>query len=617
MFTDVFGAHQPHHFHTSPLSHRQNSIDNAFANPVQLRTSLSTNQVCTERGGNRQTASQPQRYVAHPIQRPSAISTQTSYADYESASHDGAEHMLRRKTPNGTLAAGYDADPADLDVEPHAVKHFLMPRSYEYDTARNQFEAPQAYTDRLLPSQHDQSYMAQSFDERRLARHPDYQSQIRSVKFTSENGNAAYQAQGVDSVLDQGLFSQHNLGLANGQHVPTALQPMWPPCIGLTSMNNTGPYGPYWPHGAHEPYRPAPLTDPRYCPQSRAGSIRDMNGALTGTTRLAGHELGREYHYQECRGSVPYHPSYVDRRPYGELGRTRQRGLFSSESESVTPVLHNGDSPTFQGLGYPQVKCHSQDSYGISHLDRALHGASAQPADEGNSAQFKEKILTWAHRIYVSLLTAINNSRRSESNSQHQGERYLPSNLYPKPPRQPQFRSCVETMQVPMSKGEGRGLALGSSENPSTRALSHHRLDLQRPTDNTHGAALDLQSKPSAWGNTWTQPIQNGKRHLAYTPTGQSQSPPLYNYPYKNSNLGGNMGPQQDQWPAAAAANAIEMLSRLCSESGWKWTDGMLLGGCLAYGLGDLTRALKWYCKVLNSDPKYNTHLMFSKIANC
>ena len=618
MFTDVVSAHQPHHFHTSSRSHRQNPIDNAFASPVRPRTARPTHQACTERGGNRQTASQPQRYVAHPIQRPLAFSTQPSYADLESASHDDAEHMLRRKTPNGTLAAGYDGDPKDLDVKPHAMKHLLMPRSYEFDTIRNQFEAPKAHTDPLLPSQLDQSYMAQSFDGRRHARHAGYPNQIRSVKFTSANGSAAYQAQGVDSVLDQGLFSQHNLGLANGQHVPTVLQPMWPPCVGLTSMNNTGPYGPYWPDGVYEPYWPAPLTDPRYCPQNRAGSIKDMNGALTGTTRLAGHEPGRDYQNQECRGRVDHNLSYLDSRPYSEMGRTHQRGLFSSQPQPVTSVLHNGYSATSQGLSSPQIERRSQNRYGVHHLDRALHGVSAQPADEGNSAQFKEKILTWAHRIYVSLLSAINNSRRSESNSQHQGERYFPSNLYPKPPRQPYFQSCIETMQVPTSKGKGQGLMLESSlETPSTRAFSHHTSHLQRPTDNAYGAALDPQSTQSAGGKTWTQPLQNGKRQSASTRTGQTQSSPFYNYPYKHSNLGGNVGPQQDQLPAAAASNAIEMLSRLCSESGWKWTDGMLLGGCLAYGLGDLTRALKWYCKVLNCDPKYNIYLMCSNIAKC
>ncbi|KAL8901974.1 MAG: hypothetical protein Q9207_004941 [Kuettlingeria erythrocarpa] len=60
---------------------------------------------------------------------------------------------------------------------------------------------------------------------------------------------------------------------------------------------------------------------------------------------------------------------------------------------------------------------------------------------------------------------------------------------------------------------------------------------------------------------------------------------------------------QADSSPAAIAVTALEMLSRLCQESGWEWTDGMLLGGCLAYVLGDYGKALRWYSKVLSCDP--------------
>ncbi|KAL9584021.1 MAG: hypothetical protein Q9212_002362 [Teloschistes hypoglaucus] len=45
-----------------------------------------------------------------------------------------------------------------------------------------------------------------------------------------------------------------------------------------------------------------------------------------------------------------------------------------------------------------------------------------------------------------------------------------------------------------------------------------------------------------------------------------------------------------------------EQPPQLCQESGWEWIDGMLLGGCLAYGLGDFRKALKWYTKVLSCD---------------
>lgn len=52
----------------------------------------------------------------------------------------------------------------------------------------------------------------------------------------------------------------------------------------------------------------------------------------------------------------------------------------------------------------------------------------------------------------------------------------------------------------------------------------------------------------------------------------------------------------------ANAMSALEMLSHLCMESGWEWIDGMLLGGCLAYGLGDYPKAMRWYSRIIARD---------------
>jgi hypothetical protein len=50
------------------------------------------------------------------------------------------------------------------------------------------------------------------------------------------------------------------------------------------------------------------------------------------------------------------------------------------------------------------------------------------------------------------------------------------------------------------------------------------------------------------------------------------------------------------------AASSLELLSHLCMESGWEWIDGMLLGGCLAYGLGDYNKAMRWYSRIIARD---------------
>jgi hypothetical protein len=54
--------------------------------------------------------------------------------------------------------------------------------------------------------------------------------------------------------------------------------------------------------------------------------------------------------------------------------------------------------------------------------------------------------------------------------------------------------------------------------------------------------------------------------------------------------------------PGSNAVSALDMLSHLCAESRWEWIDGMLLGGCLAYGLGDYHKATRWYSRIIARD---------------
>ena len=65
------------------------------------------------------------------------------------------------------------------------------------------------------------------------------------------------------------------------------------------------------------------------------------------------------------------------------------------------------------------------------------------------------------------------------------------------------------------------------------------------------------------------------------------------------------MSAPQDNTPPSRAKFALSQITKLCQETGWQWTEGMHLGGCIAYGLGNYQKALKWYSKVLEQDPKH------------
>ena len=613
MFTGVLGAEQPHHFHSSSRSYRPYLRGDGPTNLARPRGACSATQNNTDSGAAPQGVAHPQQYVARSLQRHLELATHTPLGNSKQSGHDDAEHMLRRKTPNGTLAAGYDGDPTDLDARPNAVKRFLVPLSHETDSTTTQLGTPHAYTDSLLPSQLDQSYTVSPLDVRGRTRRAEHPGQIRLVKSPSLNGSATYQGQGVDSVLNQGMFLQHDPNFANGQHVPTVLQPMWPPCIGLTSMNNTGPCGPYWPDGAYEPYRPAPLRDPRYYQRAGVDSATSVSSASSNTTWLPLFEPSQQFHHQERHGG--FDPSSTPKRLlYGGIERSGQRGLYPFERNSVTFWQQNNDSLPIEISARSRSEHDSKGQWGVSDLHCALRGTSPQPTHEGTHTQFKEKILTWAHKIYVNLLTNIHHSRRNERNDQHPGERPFPSSLYPKPPRQSLCQSSVETAQKPLDHHEWQSSMLGSSlEVPLASNRSEQLPHFGNPASHGYGAALNLRLSPSTWNRTWSQPIEAYKQQLLSTPIRQPR--PFHSYDHSES--AGSVQPQLEHSSAAAAMHAMEMLSRLCSESGWQWTDGMLLGGCLAYALGDLTRALKWYSKVLNCDPKYDSQFTHDEMTKC
>lgn len=56
--------------------------------------------------------------------------------------------------------------------------------------------------------------------------------------------------------------------------------------------------------------------------------------------------------------------------------------------------------------------------------------------------------------------------------------------------------------------------------------------------------------------------------------------------------------------PLVNAKASLEILDHLCEQSGWKWAEGMLLGGCLHYGMEQYADALKWFSRIVALDSR-------------
>ncbi|KAM0127116.1 hypothetical protein ACHAO1_009701 [Botrytis cinerea] len=443
---------------------------------------------------------------AYPVdsneyQRPLAVSRSISDQDF------GGEHMLRRKTPNGTLAAGYDGTPVQWSSKAPALKHVVLDAS-----------GGSAYSD----GSNGMAGSGWNFNSPNTFNNLDQRvNNLSSQNWTTFTPlqNNFYNSPGHVSPMHQipSYFSP------TGFSVPTARQPAYQPGPGPTASNGGGLYGPYWPDGSYTPYRPAAYRDHTY-----------------GGPDFQHVKLGSEYF-----GGV--HP------------------LRQSEFDSVIPPLQRDLTFTRMDDRSQSFDPMQQNLFQIGGSSNAVFsdpsGPLIQPLSRAGNAQFKEKTLSWAHAIYVDLLAYLHQTKKeNRQNRLSNGSKpYAKSVIYPKPPRQPS-----STFSSPGPSQDGTSLR---SHRPS---LSHRNsYGFTDPSDGRYSRSIN-----QVMGAGHYVPSFQLSQHSTVSPTSNAQE-------------------------------ALDLLTSLCEESHWTWVDGMLLGGCLAYGLEDYNRARDWYEKIIIIDPRH------------
>lgn len=567
---------QPHQ-HRNPY-HATNTVHPYDRNNVSLHTPLQRND-----SSKPVFHSMPRTQLQHP--HPVQRLDHQDLAGSKSSSHNVGEHALRRKTPSGTLSAGYDGTPGDTTIQPPASKHILV-SSLE--------------SGKLLPPQNGlpiDNWAQPSLEQsvKNLNFPPVYKNDLNrgaSGGMTQDvNGTGWVRSMnyvpGMDSVLNQTLPMQpsQRFFLPNGPYVPTVLPSTLQPCVGPTASAGAGPYGPYWPDGAYIPYRPAALRDSRFDspnPFPRQLAPPDLqlynhshspfsHGSIPSNhqnTNLAWNQPFMGTLNQDIPTPTNFPPRHVD-----------QKSVDNTQNHHVLPFhtrQHN------VGTGYPSQQ-HNDYGWSGSQFNQPFQ---TPPSSRTANLEFKEKIFSWAHGVYVDLLATIHQARRnsmSSANANGQVQRPPKPSIYPKPPRQP-------------------GLDFSQSSTPATvrhnsYPSSQHDLHTQKTPD-VHGQrqsetpfGVNRHKRPSVGqlqNASDTQMLDSLRRHGRYS--GSISAPRFSGSPLNESSTSAN------------AMSALEMLSHLCSESGWEWIDGMLLGGCLAYGLGDYNKAIRWYSRIIGRD---------------
>ena len=483
------------------------------------------------------------------------------------------ENTLRRKTPNGTLNAGYEGTAMNCQPQKHQI--LLV----------GEGERRQKSLDSLAGGKRA-SFNGRDF--RNAEAWPPWNAHVGHGGTGSQNGFPV-----MNGALHQ-IPPYYNAQQYFAQTIPSVIQPSFQH-LGPTAPGgqHSGPYGPYWQDGTFEPYRPAAVRDPRFYQQPGSSQYT--------------------YQSQPWQQSLwmPESRAHIDQLQSGHPTWHGSNMLPPSMPQRFQEIPHDASyvsMPTARAIGPSQ-----QASDGMT---TALSVGEEYGSGSVNARQ-RDRTFAWALQNYRSLLDFLHQTRRQHQTRPGQQHAQVRTAFYPKPPKLltsddalPAIRQLNEA-SAGARAGNTEGLAWSSPHVRDSHGLHRERLESGTGTSKVRPVPVWPSSDPHVQDANAGQRILNEQRQSLpkpFSPASQQHSDYFRTLRRSSgSSVATTMSQPflEDSPPSRAAAALIEM-TKLCSSSDWRWIDGMHLGGCLAYGLGNYEKALRWYTKVLEIDP---THL--------
>lgn len=601
MFANVAQYHHTHYFPHSPRYNDESDYQDSLSGPA--REDLAQhNRSYGPYGGDIRQGSQRTQQSGQPLYKPRFNLRQREQSKAPDPNGHVAEHMLRRKTPTGTLAAGYDGRPVEWAGRPHAMKHFLMPASSANGEAQYRTlptTDPTSYSRQTRPQE---SYLTSQEKSHSLYDTTGENTDTIDVIPSGDPRSNLFQPAGLDSVLNQGSWSYPYGSLAWEPRNPTVLQPMWPPSLGFTALNEPEQYRPRWSGDGHPSNRPTSFQTPYYCP--RPVKSRAL-GSNYQTLKLD-HLSQQEFHPKEAF-SADFEQEFVgdcldpDENQSETYSFQHGRPVHQHQRSSLAHRAKHHSTKLLPDR-YPSYWDHPNAFHTFSHFgtQRALEPNSGIHSDQ---AQFKEKILIWAYNVYGSLVASTQQLRRDLRNGNQHGDRRLATCIYLKPPR----ISFINSANDQGSFGHDYEInPWGSSYIQDNKDCSvYHEPQRQRGpvVYNKSSSDFAMPTQGSIGNQSCQGPDLRHQRQVYTQDSSLKKASSVVNQTLP-AFVSASLFLQHEASPMNAATAALGILDRLCQESGWKWIDGMLLGGCLAYGLSDYDKALNWFLRILSHDPK-------------
>ncbi|KAI1810169.1 glycosyltransferase family 41 protein [Poronia punctata] len=429
------------------------------------------------------------------------------------------EYQLRRKTPNGTIDAGYDGNPSHLASGPPPFKHMHMGRPGAFPAP---VHSPSTSSIHLRSANEHWTHSGLNSSEAPGMVYLDVDptcsgiiQQAHSFPFTT--------ALALDSAPN-GLPRQH----CNVVHpVPPFSRPIFQQSPGPAIV-----------HGGY-------VLPPSAWPEANAASYTHaLNAEISAYHNIYNRSSPNYYGLERLANQPPTHP----------LG---PRLLYDVHPGVIQAQSQKLESLTLDAERYKVNMSHGRESSSPAH--------------------FREKVLALGHRTYMGLLNYLHQNKKSSSRTTVASRTSSRMSIFPKPSKSPSYSSS------PLLSPQGSaGLAFTIDKGASLlnesqthvhvayRAQSLSKHHFQRSEWHTSIPYRDTTSS-----HLWTQDI---------------------------GHVSGDIGPGS---PLTRAKSVIGMLTELCEQSEWKWIEGMLLGGCLHYGLENYEQSLEWFQRIVSLDDSH------------
>ena len=496
--------------------------------------------------------------------------------------------MLRRKTPNGILAAAYDGTAVEQTDKPHATKHILLPVTAESSI-------PYALKQEL-------PLRSPSINGEFTHKQDGSSDWSPSLYFETGSGRASTQRAlpQIDSVLNQmPPLQNHPHYQPYGNPFAGAPEQLLQSPLGPTVSNDQGPFGPYWHDGTFIPYRPAALRDPRFYHHHEPNWTHPQHSAF----------MSHAYNNTIPNMQMQQHPYQLQQaqNPFVNVGKPAVNYASQFQQQHLNTALdYQNQALPVPPSHRPHIDFSLASDQSILSADQILTPTTITDfGTQSLNAQTRERVFAWAHTVYVDLLKFLQSTRKSSS-QQHSGgqQHHARPHIYPKPPKQPaaDFSSSSGSSgsNAPASGAPQIGKFDTSGQSQSARDV------LYRPSHTRSSSAwsfsgVDPSMHRQSWYLSQPQSQQFANPNLVHGQvSGTDPVRPLRRM--SGSIAGAHHNLRHELPPSMTAASALDAITKHCEESKWNWIDGILLGGCLAYALGDYQKAQEWYKHILKLD---------------